>query len=137
MYVDMFELDKKDKLGEKKKAKYRHIIHIGFAVLLWLCILIFNEVNNSAVIKTILIIAGYTYGPLLGLFSFGIFCKRKITDKLIPFICVTAPALTYFISMFLPTIGYEVGNELILINGGITFAGLFLFSKKQLILIDF
>lgn len=131
MYVDMFELDKKEGLDENKKAKYRHIIHISFAVLLWLCILVFNEVNSSAVIKTILIVAGYTYGPLLGLFSFGIFCKRKANDKLIPYICVAAPILTYFISMYLPTVGYEVGNELILINGGITFAGLYLLSKKQ------
>ena len=129
-YVDMFEFDKESQLSEKKKARYRHIIHIGFAVLLWLCILVFNEVNSSAVIKTILIIAGYTYGPLLGLFSFGIFCKRKLKDKLIPIICVAAPILTYFISQYLPSLGYEVGNELILINGGITFAGLFLLSKK-------
>ncbi|MGZ3864648.1 MAG: sodium:solute symporter [Bacteroidia bacterium] len=131
MYVDMFEFDKEKKLSETKKAKYRHIIHISFAVLLWLCILVFNEVNNSAVIKTILIVAGYTYGPLLGLFSFGIFSKRRVSDKLIPYICVVAPILTYFISMYLPTIGYEVGNELILINGGITFAGLYLGSGKK------
>jgi len=130
MYVDMFEFDKENNLSEKKKTRYRHIIHISFAILLWLCILVFNEVNSSAVIKTILIIAGYTYGPLLGLFSFGIFCKRKLKDKFIPFVCVTAPILTYFISQYLPTIGYEVGNELILINGGITFAGLFFLSKK-------
>jgi Na+/proline symporter len=131
MYIDMFELDKKTNFSENKKSKYRHIIHIGFAVLLWICILIFNEVNSSAVIKTILIIAGYTYGPLLGLFSFGIFCKRKIKDKLIPFVCIASPVITYFISIYLPTIGYEVGNELILINGGITFAGLFLVSSKK------
>lgn len=130
MYVDMFELDKKTAIGETKKASYRHIIHISFAVLLWLCILVFNEVNSSAVIKTILIIAGYTYGPLLGIFSFGIFCKRQTSDKLIPFVCIAAPVFTYFISMYLPTVGYEVGNELILINGGITFAGLFLLSRK-------
>jgi Na+/proline symporter len=131
MYVDMFELDKKSDLDENKKSKYRHMIHISFAVLLWICILIFNEVNSSAVIKTILIIAGYTYGPLLGLFSFGIFCKRKVHDKIIPFICLIAPATTYFVSAYLPTLGYEVGNELILINGGITFAGLLLASRKQ------
>lgn len=130
MYVDMLELDKKDTLDENKKARYRHFIHIGFAVLLWLCILIFNEVNSSAVIKTILIIAGYTYGPLLGLFSFGIFCKRKVKDNLIPIVCIAAPVVTYFISAYLPTIGYEVGNELILINGGFTFIGLFLLPKK-------
>ncbi len=129
-YVDMFELDKKPNLDENKKTKYRHIIHISFAVLLLICILIFNEVNSSAVIKTVLLVAGYTYGPLLGLFSFGMFNKRKVNDKVIPLICVLAPALTYLISYLLPKVGYEVGNELILLNGGITFGGLYLFSKK-------
>lgn len=129
-YVDMLELDKKEHVSESKKTRYRHLIHISFAILLLLCILIFNEVNNSAVIKTVLLIAGYTYGPLLGLFSFGIFCKRKIKDMYIPIICLVAPLLTYFIAGWLPLIGYEVGNELILINGGITFGGLWALSKK-------
>jgi Na+/pantothenate symporter len=132
VYVDMLELDRKE-LDEKIKAKYRHSIHIGFAVLLWLCILIFNEVNSSAVIKIVLIIAGYTYGPLLGLFSFGIFCKRKVADAMMPVVCLLSPLLTYVLSTYLSEhTSYQVGNELILINGGITFAGLFLLSKKEL-----
>ncbi len=130
MYVDIFELDKKN-IEENKKSQYRKIIHISFAVLLLFCILIFNEVNSSAVIKTILIIAGYTYGPLLGLFAFGMFCKRKANDKIIPVICVLAPVVTYFLSLYLKNYTtYEVGNELILINGGLTFGGLFFLSKK-------
>lgn len=130
-YIDMMELDKKTSLSEEKKTKYRHIIHISFALLLLICILIFNEVNSSAVIKTVLLVAGYTYGPLLGLFSFGIFSKRKVNDAIIPVICVLAPALTWLISYLLPKVGYDVGNELIVLNGGITFLGLFLFSKKE------
>jgi Na+/proline symporter len=130
-YVDMLELDKRNDVDEKKKTNYRHIIHIGFAVLLLICILIFYEVNSSAVIKTVLIVAGYTYGPLLGLFSFGMFCKRKINDNVIPVICLLAPALTYVISYYLPKIGYDVGNELILLNGGLTFAGLWLLSSRS------
>jgi len=132
MYVDMLELDKKNLLEERKKTQYRHMIHIGFAVLLLFCILIFNEVNSSAVIKTVLLVAGYTYGPLLGLFSFGIFCKRKVNDRLIPLICVIAPAMAYLLAYLLPKIGYEVGNELILLNGGLTFAGLYILSKRSL-----
>jgi Na+/proline symporter len=129
-YVDMLELDKRNDVEEKKKTNYRHIIHIGFAVLLLICILVFNEVNSSAVIKTVLLVAGYTYGPLLGLFSFGMFCKRKANDKMIPVICLLAPALTYVISYYLPKVGYDVGNELILLNGGLTFAGLWLISAR-------
>jgi Na+/proline symporter len=126
----MLELDKRNDVEEKKKTNYRHIIHIGFAVLLLICILVFNEVNSSAVIKTVLLVAGYTYGPLLGLFSFGMFCKRKANDKMIPVICLLAPALTYVISYYLPKVGYDVGNELILLNGGLTFAGLWLISAR-------
>src|SRR6202008_3990973 len=75
MYIDMFELDKKQ-MDEKKKARYRHIIHIGFAVVLLLVILIFDALNNNAIIDTILKIAGYTYGPLLGLFAYGLILRK-------------------------------------------------------------
>lgn len=129
-YIDMLELDKNRSLSEKAKTNYRHVIHIGFAVLLLLCIIVFDAVNSSAVIDSVLLIASYTYGPLLGLFSFGIFFKRKTRDGLTPVICLLAPVLTYIIAYYLPKTGYEVGNELILINGGITLAGLLLLSKK-------
>lgn len=131
MYIDMFELDKKTHLTQTKKTFYRHFIHIGFAVLLWACILVFNAINSKAIIDTILVIAGYTYGPLLGLFSFGIMLKRKVNDKIIPAICLASPILTYLLSICLPMLSYELGNEIILLNGIITFLGLWLFSKKQ------
>jgi Na+/proline symporter len=131
MYIDMFELDKKAHLTQSKKTFYRHFIHIGFAVLLWACILVFNAINSKAIIDTILVIAGYTYGPLLGLFSFGIILKRTVNDKIIPAICLASPVLTYGLSICLPMLSYELGNEIILLNGIITFVGLWLFSKKQ------
>jgi Na+/proline symporter len=133
MYIDMFELDKKTHLPEKKKTFYRHAIHIGFAVLLWACILVFNAINSKAIIDTILIIAGYTYGPLLGLFSFGILLRRNVTDKIIPIICLASPLLTYGLNLLLPILieGYQSGTEIILLNGIITFGGLFLFSKRE------
>ena len=130
-YVDMFELDKRADLNEKRKTRFRHIIHVAFAVLLLICILIFNEVNSSAVIKTVLLVAGYTYGPLLGLFGFGIFSKRRVYDKIIPAVCLLAPLLTYWLANALPKIGYEVGNELIILNGALTFAGLLVLSKRK------
>lgn len=131
-YVDMLELDKQQGLGEKKKISYRRFIHIGFAVLLWLCILLFEALNSGAVIKTILIIAGYTYGPLLGLFTFGIFSKRKCPDKFIPLICLLSPIFTYIVSLAVPYFipEYRFGNEIIIVNGAITLTGLFLLSKK-------
>ena len=102
-------------------------------MLLWLCILLFDAINSKAIIDTILIIAGYTYGPLLGLFSFGILLKRKVTDKIIPAICLASPILTYALSTCLPKLieGYQSGNEIILLNGIITFCGLWVFSKNE------
>jgi Na+/proline symporter len=132
MYIDMFELDKKE-IPENKKTFYRRFIHIAFAVLLWACILVFNAINSKAIIDTILIIAGYTYGPLLGLFSFGIILKRKVTDSIIPVICLASPILTYGLNIWLPMLinDYQSGNEIILLNGIITFVGLLLFSKGE------
>jgi solute:Na+ symporter, SSS family len=130
-YVDMFGFDKRDDLNEKRKTRFRHGIHIGFAVLLLICILIFNEVNSSAVIKTVLIVAGYTYGPLLGLFGFGMLTKRSVKDAMIPAVCLAAPLITYALAYLLPRAGYEVGNELILLNGLLTFGGLWLFSRRR------
>ena len=106
------------------------MIHVSFAVLLLLCILMFKAFSQEAVITIILITAGYTYGPLLGLFAFGIFNKREVPDKIIPIICLVAPGLTYALVLLLKQVNYATGNELILMNGGITFLGLFLLSKK-------
>ena len=77
-------------------------------------------------------VAGYTYGPLLGLFAFGILTKRKLYDKLAPFVCLLAPAICYTLQYFSATIlgNYQIGIEMLILNGGITFAGLWAISKK-------
>jgi hypothetical protein len=126
------ELDKSEKLNETQKSKYRTIIHISFAVLLWLVILLFDALNNSAIIDTILKLAGYTYGPLLGLFVFGLFTKYPIKDALVPIVCFIAPGIAYIFSTYSKQWfnGYEIGNELIIINGLLTFIGL-LFIRKN------
>lgn len=130
-YIDIFELDKNEALAEQRKTLYRRFIHISFAVLLLICILIFNEFSKDAVITIILITAGYTYGPLLGLFAFGMFSKRKIKDGMIPLVCIASPGLTWIAVELLKKVDYATGNELILINGGFTLLGLYLLSKKQ------
>lgn len=134
-YVDMFEYDKNTKLSDKQKAKRRTYIHIGFAILVWLVIIVFDLLNQRAIIDTILMLAGYTYGPLLGLFGIGLFTKINLNDKLVPIICVIAPVVTYlFANYFIKHIStYEIGNELILINAGITALGLMLVRKKGVV----
>ncbi len=129
-YVDFLEYDKKG-VAERTRTKARHIIHVGFAVVLLLVILLFKQLNSKAIIDTVLTLAGYTYGPLLGLFAFGILTKRKAIDKWIPVICLIAPIVTYIVDVnsvkWLN--GYQFGYELLILNGLITFA-LLLFRNK-------
>ncbi len=132
-YVDIFELEKKKNLSEQNRTRYRHGIHIGFAIVLWLVILYFDKLNEKAVVDAILMIAGYTYGPLLGLFAFGLFSKKKVNDSMVPLVCVVAPLLSAWFSANSKAWlgGYEIGNELILINGIITYLGLLGIAKKR------
>lgn len=126
-YVDMLEYDRNTVLSEKEKARRRTIIHIGFAVLMWIVIIVFDILNQRAIIDTILMIAGYTYGPLLGLFTVGLFTKLTLNDRLVPIICVLAPVITYLLANYIikPMTSYEIGNELIILNAGITIVGLY------------
>lgn len=130
-YVDMLEYDRNMSLTETEKTKRRTYIHVGFAVILWLVIIVFDILNQRAIIDTILMLAGYTYGPLLGLFAIGLFTKLNVKDKLVPVICVLAPVLTYVLANYIvkPLTTYQIGNELIIINASITVIGL-LFIKR-------
>ena len=107
------------------------MVHIGFSILLFIVILIFNEINDESVINSIFKAAGYTYGPLLGLFSFGIFTKYKIKDKLVFLVCLISPLISYLVNIFSEDIlfGYKFGFEILLLNGLLTFIGLFLIKK--------
>jgi len=133
-YIDLLELEKNEKLDAKQKSRRRTLIHIGFAVLIWLLIILFELLNKDAIINTILMVAGYTYGPLLALFAAGLFTKLKFNDKLIPLACVAGPLLTYSVKMFTASRpeGYQIGNELILVNGLLTFACLLVFRKDEI-----
>lgn len=132
-YIDILEIDKNNKLSEAQKSKQRTYLHIGFAILMWLVIVIFDILNQKAIIDSVLMIAGYTYGPLLGLFMVGLFTKVNLRDKLVPIVCVIAPIITYLLANYLfPNISsYKVGNELILLNALTTVLGLILVTKKQ------
>ena len=96
--------------------------------------MIFKEINDESVINSIFKAAGYTYGPLLGLFSFGIFTKYNVRDRFVLPICILSPAFSYIINLYSEQLlfGYKFGFEILLLNGLITFLGLFLIRKKQL-----
>lgn len=131
--IDFLNYESRQDWDEKKKTQWRKIIHITFSIILFFIIIGFQKYNNDAVINTVLSIANYTYGPLLGLFAFGLLTKRKSMDKIVPFICFLAPLICYILhkNSKLWFNGYEFGYELLIINGFITFTGLFIFRKKE------
>ena len=131
--VDFLGFTKKGDENSKRKVNIRHFVHIAFSGLMLLTIFIFNAINNKAVVTAIFSVASYTYGPLLGLYSFGLFMKkRQVMDKVVPFICLISPAVCYYLSMNSSRLfGYTFDNELILVNGLITFIGLFIFSSPK------
>jgi hypothetical protein len=117
----------------------RHYVHIGFSGAMFLTIIIFNAINDGAVVSAIFKVASYTYGPLLGLYSFGLFLsKRQVFDKLVPFICLISPAICFYLSTNSAKLmgGYVFDNELILVNGLITFAGLWITSSKKTTMVN-
>ena len=130
--VDFLGMDKVENQNKPKMVRTRHFVHIGFSVLMFLVIVVFNAINDASVVSMIFKIASYTYGPLLGLYAFGLFMKSKtVHDKLVPIICILSPAICFLISYNANLLfgNYVFDNELIIVNGGITFIGLLLISK--------
>ncbi|OFX48274.1 MAG: sodium:solute symporter [Bacteroidetes bacterium GWA2_30_7] len=115
---------------EQVRKKLKNFVHIGFSALFLIIILIVNEVQTASLISTILKVASYTYGPLLGLFGFGIITKYKVIDKYVPVIAVISPILCYILNIYSVEWfnGYEFGFELLIVNGLITFLGLYILA---------
>lgn len=131
-YIDVLHLDK-SKAGEDKLKRTRNVIHAAFAFTLLLVILVFEAINDGTVISGIFTAAGYTYGPLIGLFSFGIFTQKQIYSKAVWLVCIAAPLISYWLSSNSKSLfdGYQIGFELLLINGLLTFIGLWAISKPK------
>lgn len=133
--IDFLGLNKNEQLTEKQQERTRYLVHFSFAMVLLAVIVIFRAINDRAVIDKLFTIAGYTYGPLLGLYSFGLFTRWKVKDKWVPLIAVTSPVLCYFLSIYDQMLlnGYNFGFELLIINGIFVFTGLVLIRKKQIV----
>lgn len=131
--IDIAGINRNAEMSEKQKKRFRQIVHLVFAGLFLLFVMIFYWKGSRSIIDVILKIATYTYGPLLGLFTFGIFVKRRPVDKLVPVICFAAPIICYFIDEGVNKHnwlgGYKIGLELIIINALLTYIGLYLISK--------
>ena len=130
--VDFLGMDKSENQNKPNIVRTRHLVHIGFSFLMLLVILLINFFNNASVVSLIFKIAALTYGPLLGLYAFGLFVKKKtVNENLVPIICIIAPTLTFLLSLYSKVLfgNYEFAEELIIINGLITFVGLIMISK--------
>jgi Na+/proline symporter len=130
--IDFLELDRREGITEKAKTRIRYIVHLSIAAVFFVSVLMFSILNNRAVIDKLFTIAGYTYGPLLGLYSFGLFTKRVVKDKITPFIAILSPLACFFLSKYSVELfnGYKFGFELLLLNGLLTFLGLWIFSRN-------
>jgi Na+/proline symporter len=130
--VDFLNFEKRDALPERRKINIRYIVHISFAIVFLVVVLIFRSLNNEAVIDKLFTIAGYTYGPLLGFYSFGLFTKWQVNDKWVPYIAVFSPVICFLLSTWSVQLlwGYKFGFELLILNGLLTFFGLFLARIK-------
>jgi Na+/proline symporter len=130
--VDFLGMDKSENILKPNVVRTRHFVHITFSLLMFVVIIIFNAINDSSVVSMIFKIASYTYGPLLGLYAFGLLMKNKtVHDNLVPLICVLSPALCFLISKNSALLfgDYVFDNELIIVNALITFLGLLIISK--------
>lgn len=127
--IDFMNVEKK---SEKQRSKIKFWVHVGFSVLFYVVILIFNKLNSKEVITAVFDLAGYTYGPLLGLFSFGLFNQRPVKDRFVPLICILAPILTYVVSQNSEVWfnGYKMGFERLIFNGLVTFLSLLIISRR-------
>lgn len=151
--IDILGLNRNKQLDEQKKKRVRISVHIVFTIIFFLCVILFKWINDKSIIDVILKVAGYTYGPLLGLFAFGIFTKRSINDKLSLLVCIISPILVlgfdilnnpeWFIGKMnlsgalatsLQNIstnlfhGFKIGIELLILNGLLTFIGIWFIS---------
>jgi Na+/proline symporter len=129
--IDIIELDKKPKASQKRIRKQ---VHILISILLVIVIVLFEAIfKDVSVIWELFKAAGYTYGPLLGLFALGIFTKTQLKDKYVWIVAIIAPIVSYFINKHSVDLlnGYQIGFEILIINGLLTFLGLVLIRRKQ------
>jgi Na+/proline symporter len=121
-----------EKYSEEKAKKIRIIVHIGFSVVLIFAILLFNALSSDSIISTLFTLAGYTYGPLLGLYAFGLFSKRKVIDKWVPALAILAPVITGVLDYnSVNWLGFQLGFEKLILNGAVMILFLFVSSMVK------
>lgn len=128
--IDFFSIEGKT---NDKKESLRKKVHLLVSFAMFLTILLFSLISNESVISSVFKAAGYTYGPLLGLYAFGLFTKKNVKDNWVPFVCILAPILSYLLNEFSVELlnGYKFNFEILIVNGLLTFIGLLIISKTE------
>jgi Na+/proline symporter len=131
--IDILGIKRRDDLSEDGKVRLRRRVHLAFAFLFLLLVMVFKWVDNPSMIGVILKLASYTYGPLLGLFAFGMLTRRTLTDRLVPVVTIGAPIVCAILEANQAYLlgSYRLGLELLIVNGILVFAGLFAISQKE------
>jgi Na+/proline symporter len=131
--IDILGLTRKPGMDEETRKRVRHRVHLSFAAVFLLLLLVFKHVGNPSMIVVILTLAAYTYGPLLGIFAFSILTRRSVRDAWVPAVAIAAPALCLWIDLNQRTLfgDYRLGLEILVVNGILTFAGLWLISRPR------
>ncbi len=131
--VDILGFDRKQHLTERSKIRKRYLVHVLMALVLIFLILAFRAIGDQSVIQKLFTIAGYTYGPLLGIFTFGLFTKHSLKDRWVPVVALASPILSFVLNSYSEQLlgGYRFGFELLIVNGMLTFMGLWLIRNKK------
>lgn len=128
--VDILDLPSKK---ESRQKRTRLLVHVGFTLLMFCVIIIFSQINDSSVVNAVFKVAGFTYGPLLGLFAFGLLSKREVWDKMVPVVCILSPVVSVILDYNSESWfnGYNFGFEILLVNAAITCLGLYLLKARN------
>ena len=135
--IDILGIKRRPDLDQAGQERLRRHVHLGFALLFLVLVMIFKLADSPSMIVLILKLASYTYGPLLGLFAFGMITSRSLNNRLVPFVTIGAPILCAIIEFNHAHLlgSYRLGLELLMVNGILVFVGLFLISKRQAVVV--
>ncbi|MFK3736755.1 sodium:solute symporter [Massilia sp. TN1-12] len=130
--IDILGIKRREDMSEAAKVRLRRHVHLAFALLFLAMVMVFKWLDDPSMIGVVLKVAGYTYGPLLGLFAFGMMTKRSLNDRLVPFVTIGAPILCALLEHYQQYLlgSYKLGLELLIVNGALVFAGLFAISRR-------
>lgn len=131
--IDILGVQRRSDMTEAARKRLRHRVHLGFCAIFLALVLMFKWLDNPSMVGLVLKLTGYTYGPLLGLFAFGILTRRIVRDRWVPLVALAGPVLCYVIDLNQEVLfgSYRIGLELLVLNGAIVFTGLMFVSKKQ------